>query len=149
MFSIGVSPASPQNLVTNGRKFCTGLKVEYFTYRTMAFLAGCGLTGIKRDEIIMLIQYESISARKICLRGGRCTSINLPAQLRKSTAKMSIPDLPEPAFHYLESMLSRKFGKEIANYFSGNCARRRASALLHLYLIHRRLPIEPCLFPPH
>ncbi|KAL9641145.1 MAG: hypothetical protein Q9204_000285 [Flavoplaca sp. TL-2023a] len=33
---------------------------------------------------------------------------------------MTIPDLPEPAFSDLESMLSRKFGKEIANYFSGS-----------------------------
>ncbi|KAL8659841.1 MAG: hypothetical protein Q9226_000206 [Calogaya cf. arnoldii] len=33
---------------------------------------------------------------------------------------MTIPVLPEPAFPDLESMLSRKFGKEIANYFSGS-----------------------------
>ena len=30
------------------------------------------------------------------------------------------PDNPEPAFPSVDSMLSRKFGKEIANYFSGN-----------------------------
>lgn len=29
------------------------------------------------------------------------------------------PDLPEPAHPGVDSMLSRKFGKEIANYFSG------------------------------
>ncbi|OCK81008.1 hypothetical protein K432DRAFT_327196 [Lepidopterella palustris CBS 459.81] len=31
-----------------------------------------------------------------------------------------MPDLPEPAHHELDSMLSRKFGKEVANYFSGS-----------------------------
>jgi len=31
-----------------------------------------------------------------------------------------MPDLPEPAHHDLDSMLSRKFGREIANYFSGS-----------------------------
>lgn len=30
------------------------------------------------------------------------------------------PDLPDPAHHDLDSMLSRKFGREIANYFSGS-----------------------------
>lgn len=30
------------------------------------------------------------------------------------------PELPEPAHHTLDSMLSRKFGKEVANYFSGS-----------------------------
>lgn len=30
------------------------------------------------------------------------------------------PELPEPAHHELDSMLSRKFGKEVANYFSGS-----------------------------
>ena len=29
------------------------------------------------------------------------------------------PDLPEPVHAELDSMLSRKFGKEVANYFSG------------------------------
>ncbi|KAI4227909.1 MAG: hypothetical protein L6R36_002059 [Xanthoria steineri] len=33
---------------------------------------------------------------------------------------MTIPVLPDPAFPELESMLSRKFGREIANYFSGS-----------------------------
>jgi NAD+ diphosphatase len=30
------------------------------------------------------------------------------------------PDLPEPAHADLDSMLSRKFGREVANYFSGS-----------------------------
>ncbi|KAF2276529.1 uncharacterized protein EI97DRAFT_398384 [Westerdykella ornata] len=30
------------------------------------------------------------------------------------------PDLPEPAHPNIDSMLSRKFGKEVANYFSGS-----------------------------
>ncbi|EME81987.1 uncharacterized protein MYCFIDRAFT_165186 [Pseudocercospora fijiensis CIRAD86] len=30
------------------------------------------------------------------------------------------PDNPEPAHHDVDSMLSRKFGKEVANYFSGS-----------------------------
>lgn len=30
------------------------------------------------------------------------------------------PDLPDPAHHDLDSMLSRKFGREVANYFSGS-----------------------------
>jgi hypothetical protein len=29
------------------------------------------------------------------------------------------PELPEPAHPTVDSMLSRKFGKEVANYFSG------------------------------
>ncbi|KAL8702008.1 MAG: hypothetical protein Q9201_004615 [Fulgogasparrea decipioides] len=33
---------------------------------------------------------------------------------------MPQPTLPEPAFPNLDSMLSRKFGKEVANYFSGS-----------------------------
>ena len=32
------------------------------------------------------------------------------------------PALPEPAHPAIDSMLSRKFGKEIANYFSGTPA---------------------------
>ena len=32
---------------------------------------------------------------------------------------MPVPDLPEPAYAEVDSMLSRKFGKEVANYFSG------------------------------
>lgn len=32
----------------------------------------------------------------------------------------SQPELPEPAHHQLDSMLTRKFGKEVANYFSGS-----------------------------
>ena len=32
---------------------------------------------------------------------------------------MPQPELPEPAHPEVDSMLSRKFGKEVANYFSG------------------------------
>jgi NAD+ diphosphatase len=32
---------------------------------------------------------------------------------------MPQPELPEAAHPDLDSMLSRKFGKEVANYFSG------------------------------
>lgn len=32
---------------------------------------------------------------------------------------MPIPEVPEPAHPNVDSMLSRKFGKEVANYFSG------------------------------
>ena len=30
------------------------------------------------------------------------------------------PELPDPAHHDVDSMLSRKFGREVANYFSGS-----------------------------
>jgi len=33
--------------------------------------------------------------------------------------KLPQPELPEPAHPNVDSMLSRKFGKEVANYFSG------------------------------
>jgi NAD+ diphosphatase len=32
----------------------------------------------------------------------------------------SQPELPDPAHHDVDSMLSRKFGREVANYFSGS-----------------------------
>ena len=35
-------------------------------------------------------------------------------------AAMPQPELPEPAHAKVDSMLSRKFGKEVANYFSGS-----------------------------
>lgn len=35
------------------------------------------------------------------------------------TFNMPIPDNPEPVHPDLDSMLSRKFGKEVANYFAG------------------------------
>jgi hypothetical protein len=38
---------------------------------------------------------------------------------RRHTTMTSQPDLPEPAHPEVESMLSRRFGKEVANYFSG------------------------------
>lgn len=37
----------------------------------------------------------------------------------KEPERLPVPDLPEPAHATLDSMLSRKFGKEVANYFSG------------------------------
>lgn len=40
------------------------------------------------------------------------------------------PELPDPAHHDLDSMLSRKFGREIANYFSGSPL-NRVSFLRH------------------
>ena len=46
--------------------------------------------------------------------------IALQASLRCFPSKMPIPELPEPAHADLDSMLSRKFGKEVANYFSGS-----------------------------
>lgn len=33
--------------------------------------------------------------------------------------RLPVPELPEPAHPELDSMLARKFGKEVANYFSG------------------------------
>ena len=33
---------------------------------------------------------------------------------------MPTPALPQPAHPELDSMLTRKFGKEVANYFAGN-----------------------------
>ncbi|KAH8805922.1 NUDIX hydrolase domain-like protein [Xylogone sp. PMI_703] len=36
------------------------------------------------------------------------------------------PDLPDPAHHDVDSMLSRKFGREVANYFSGSPLNRVA-----------------------
>ncbi len=40
------------------------------------------------------------------------------------------PELPDPAHHDLDSMLSRKFGREVANYFSGSPL-NRVSFLRH------------------
>jgi hypothetical protein len=39
---------------------------------------------------------------------------------RRHTMPLPQPELPEPAHPTVDSMLSRKFGKEVANYFSGN-----------------------------
>lgn len=41
------------------------------------------------------------------------------ASTLRENKDMSIPDLPQPAHADLDSMLSRKFGREVANYFSG------------------------------
>ena len=35
---------------------------------------------------------------------------------------MPQPELPEPAHAEVDSMLSRKFGREVANYFAGRCS---------------------------
>ncbi|KAF2090885.1 hypothetical protein K490DRAFT_33303 [Saccharata proteae CBS 121410] len=35
-------------------------------------------------------------------------------------SKAPVPELPEPAHFTVDSMLARKFGKEVANYFSGS-----------------------------
>jgi len=51
----------------------------------------------------------------------------VPANLEKAqnlhlipkTMSLPQPELPEPAHPTIDSMLSRKFGKEVANYFSG------------------------------
>jgi hypothetical protein len=39
--------------------------------------------------------------------------------LIRKTMSLPQPELPEPAHPTIDSMLSRKFGKEVANYFSG------------------------------
>lgn len=47
---------------------------------------------------------------------------------------MPVPDLPEPAHPDIDSMLSRKFGKEVANYFSGlSCP--SSSHIYHLQIL--------------
>jgi hypothetical protein len=38
---------------------------------------------------------------------------------KRHTMPLPQPELPEPAHPTVDSMLSRKFGKEVANYFSG------------------------------
>lgn len=43
-----------------------------------------------------------------------------PAAMSDSKQKIPIPSLPPAAHPDVESMLSRKFGKEVANYFSGS-----------------------------
>jgi len=44
---------------------------------------------------------------------------HLSSWLTLDLAGMPQPELPEPAYPDLDSMLSRKFGREVANYFSG------------------------------
>lgn len=60
-----------------------------------------------------------------------------PSELRKYSAaahKMTgIPALPEPAHPDLDSMLSRKFGKEVANYFSGEKKKKASDELRFQY----------------
>lgn len=56
---------------------------------------------------------------------GKCScclfSLLLNVQDEERPVKtMPTPALPEPAHPELDSMLTRKFGKEVANYFAGN-----------------------------
>jgi hypothetical protein len=44
----------------------------------------------------------------------------LSTEIRRNTMSLPQPELPEPAHPTIDSMLSRKFGKEVANYFSGD-----------------------------
>jgi NAD+ diphosphatase len=48
------------------------------------------------------------------------TQGNFLAGMSTQKARPPQPNLPTPAHHDVDSMLSRKFGKEIANYFSGS-----------------------------
>ncbi len=52
-----------------------------------------------------------------------------------------IPDLPEPAYADDDSILSRRYGKEIANYFSGTL-QLSFSAFFYVY---RKSPDQPIL----
>ena len=55
---------------------------------------------------------SAVIARHTLLR------ITIPSSIW--SLKMPQPKLPEPAHAQVDSMLSRKFGKEVANYFSGS-----------------------------
>lgn len=57
-----------------------------------------------------LRKYTSITSASASAKGSSGDSDKMTAE---------IPALPEPAHPHLDSMLSRKFGKEVANYFSG------------------------------
>lgn len=60
---------------------------------------------------------------------------------------MPPPDLPVAAHPDLDSMLNRKFGKEVANYFSGGFSTKAMfSVALADFL---RLTFEPSIFPAH
>ena len=48
------------------------------------------------------------------------TQGNFVAGMTTQKARPPQPNLPTPAHYDVDSMLSRKFGKEIANYFSGS-----------------------------
>lgn len=62
---------------------------------------------------------------------------------------MPQPDLPEPAHADLDSMLSRKFGKEVANYFAGTVgaplAHETCTPLTPVATSHRLAPQPPGL----
>lgn len=58
------------------------------------------------------------------IRRYHCTNFFRLFRVENSSVKNTMPQLPqptlpEPAHPDLDSMLSRKFGKEVANYFSG------------------------------
>lgn len=55
--------------------------------------------------------------------------------------------LPEPAHADLDSMLSRKFGKEVANYFSGPSSPLHAPRTVS-ELTPSRLAAQQSLVPP-
>ncbi|KAL8963685.1 MAG: hypothetical protein Q9193_000081 [Seirophora villosa] len=60
---------------------------------------------------------------------------------------MTQPVLPEPAFPDLDSMLSRKFGKEVANYFSGETQHKaRLGALPSIFLPSAGSPLNRVSF---
>lgn len=42
------------------------------------------------------------------------------------------PELPEAAHADLDSMLTRKFGKEVANYFSGSYLEKKGERIMSL-----------------
>jgi NAD+ diphosphatase len=52
------------------------------------------------------------------------------------------PDLPDPAHYDVDSMLSRKFGREIANYFSGSPL-NRVSFLRHDHSFISKALVHP------
>ncbi|KAE8449650.1 hypothetical protein EG329_007980 [Mollisiaceae sp. DMI_Dod_QoI] len=55
------------------------------------------------------------------------------------------PDLPDPAHHDVDSMLSRKFGREIANYFSGSPL-NRVSFLRHDHSFISKALVHPSTY---
>lgn len=59
---------------------------------------------------------------------------------------MPPPALPEPAHAEVDSMLSRKFGKEIANYFAGVLSDTIADLVR---ADQSRVSTEPSIVPTH
>lgn len=133
---------------------CSPTDANFLSFVAQADLSGLRLDraiGLRPDEIMALMRLYAISTRNfVSLLADVCTNSNITrcAQPWDHAAKMTISVLPEPAFPDLESMLSRKFGREIANYFSGNRAQRGASPL-YFHLTRCRLSFKPCLLSPH